>query len=42
MIDQDMCESCGKCVDACDEEAIVVVEGKMPKLPKKLTRVGKF
>lgn len=42
MIDQDMCEQCGKCVGACDEEAIVAVTGKLPKLPKKLTKVGKF
>lgn len=42
MIDQDMCEQCGECVDICDEGAIVQVEGKMPKLPKKLVRVGKF
>ena len=43
MIDQDMCEHCGECVSACDEEAIVKWEGaKLPKLPKKLTRVGKF
>lgn len=42
MIDQDMCENCGKCVGACDEEAIVAVTGKLPKLPKKLTKVGKF
>ena len=27
---------------ACDEEAIVAVTGKLPKLPKKLTKVGKF
>jgi len=43
MIDQDMCEQCGKCVGACDEDAIVKWEdGKLPKLPKKLTKVGKF
>lgn len=43
MIDQDMCEQCGKCVSACDEEAIVKwEEAKLPKLPKKLTKVGKF
>lgn len=42
MIDQDMCENCGKCAAACDEEAIVAWEGKLPKLPKKLTKVGKF
>ena len=42
MIDQDMCEHCGECVDSCPEGAIITVEGKMPKLPKKLTRVGKW
>lgn len=42
MIDQDMCEHCGKCVDVCEEGAIVKADGKLPKLPKKLTRVGKF
>ncbi|MBR3401299.1 MAG: 4Fe-4S binding protein [Parasporobacterium sp.] len=42
MIDQQMCEHCGECVDSCDEEAIVKWEGKLPKLPKKLTKVGKF
>ncbi len=42
MIDQDLCEQCGKCVSACDEEAIVEVTGKLPKLPKKLTKVGKW
>ena len=42
IIDQDMCEQCGACVDSCDEGAIVQVEGKMPRLPKKLVRVGKF
>lgn len=43
MIDQDMCEQCGKCVDVCDEDAIVKWEdAKLPKLPKKLTKVGKF
>lgn len=42
MIDPDMCENCGKCAAACDEGAIVAWEGKLPKLPKKLTKVGKF
>ncbi len=42
MIDQDMCEQCGKCVSACEEGAIVAVTGKLPKLPKKLTKVGRF
>lgn len=42
MIDQDMCEQCGKCVSACDEEAITAVSGRLPKLPKKLTKAGRF
>ena len=42
MIDQDLCEHCGKCVKACDDDAIVTVSGKLPKLPKKLTKVGKW
>lgn len=41
MIDPDMCTGCGKCVSSCDEEAIKVNDGTI-KLPKKLTRVGKF
>ena len=41
MIDQAMCTGCGKCVDACEEGAIVVNDGSI-KLPKKMTRVGKF
>lgn len=41
MIDQDMCTGCGDCVSSCDEDAIIVNDGKI-KLPKKLTKVGKF
>ena len=41
MIDQAMCTGCGDCVDSCDEDAIIVNDGKI-KLPKKLTKVGKF
>lgn len=42
MIDEDMCTKCGKCLTFCDEGAIIMVTGKKPKLPKKLTKVGKF
>lgn len=41
MVDPDMCTGCGSCVAACGEEAIVINDGSM-KLPKKLTKVGKF
>ena len=42
MIDNDMCEKCGKCMEVCEEDAIVVVGSVKPKLPKRLTRVGRF
>ena len=42
MIDEFECTKCGKCVEACEEEAIVLTAGKLPKLPSRLTKVGKF
>lgn len=42
MIDEDLCEKCGKCLAVCSEEAIIKVVGAKPKLPSRLTRVGKF
>ena len=41
MIDQDICEKCGKCVAAC-EEGCIKTATKLPKLPKKRTKVGKW
>ena len=41
IIDQDLCEQCGKCVAACDEGCIKTAT-KLPKLPKKKTKCGKF
>ncbi|MEX1377227.1 MAG: NADH-ubiquinone oxidoreductase-F iron-sulfur binding region domain-containing protein [Eubacteriales bacterium] len=42
MIDEFDCIKCGKCIDACEEDAIIKTEGKVPKLPRRLTKVGKF
>ena len=42
MIDEFECTKCGKCIEACENGAIVLVCGKPPKLPEKLTRVGRF
>jgi NADH-quinone oxidoreductase subunit F len=42
MIDEDLCTKCGKCVSVCEEGAIIKVTGSKPKLPQKLTKVGKF
>ena len=41
MIDQDLCEQCGKCVSSCDEGCIKTAT-KLPKLPKKKTKCGKW
>lgn len=42
MIDDFDCTKCGKCIEACPEDAIVQTTGKVPKLPNRLTKVGKF
>ena len=42
MIDDFDCTKCGKCIPVCEEEAIIKTTGKLPKLPTKLTKVGKF
>ena len=42
MIDEFDCIRCGKCIEACEEEAIIKTSGKLPKLPNRLTKVGKF
>lgn len=42
MIDELECNKCGKCLEACEYEAIVKTRGRLPKLPTRLTRCGKF
>lgn len=42
MIDEFDCDRCGKCITECSEEAIIKTSGKVPKLPDKLTKVGRF
>lgn len=42
MIDDFDCTKCGKCVGACEAGAIKQTAGRLPKLPDRLTRVGKF
>ena len=42
MIDEFDCTKCGKCIEACEEGAVIQTAGKLPKLPNRLTKVGKF
>lgn len=42
MIDEFDCTQCGKCMEVCEYDAIVQTNGKLPKLPDKLTKCGKF
>lgn len=42
MIDDIDCDKCGKCVEICEEGAVVKTAGKVPKLPNRLTKVGRF
>ena len=42
MIDEFDCTKCGKCIEACEEGAVMQTSGKLPKLPDRLTKVGKF
>lgn len=42
MIDEFDCSKCGKCMEACGEGAVIRTAGKLPKLPNRLTKVGKF
>ncbi len=42
MIDEFECTKCGKCIAACENEAIIQTTGRVPKLPTRLTKCGKF
>lgn len=42
MIDDFDCTKCGKCIAVCEEKAIIQSSGKLPKLPNRLTKVGRF
>ncbi|MCD8109700.1 MAG: 4Fe-4S binding protein [Clostridiales bacterium] len=42
MIDEFECNKCGKCLEVCESDAIIQTAGRVPKLPTRLTKVGKF
>lgn len=42
MVDDFDCTKCGQCVPVCPESAIVRTTGRVPKLPERFIKVGKF
>lgn len=42
MIDDMECDKCGKCIEVCGKQAIIKTNGKIPKLPDRLTKVGRL
>lgn len=42
MVDEFECTKCGKCISVCDNDAIIQTAGRVPKLPTRLTKCGKF
>jgi NAD-dependent dihydropyrimidine dehydrogenase PreA subunit len=42
IIDEFDCTKCGKCMDVCSDDAVMKTTGRLPKLPERLTRVGRF
>ena len=42
MIDEFDCTKCGKCIEACDYDAVIQTSGRVPKLPSRLIKCGKF
>lgn len=42
MIDEFDCTKCGACIKACEEEAIILTSDRLPRLPDRLTKVGRF
>jgi len=42
MIDEIDCTRCGECSKACPEKAVILTSGRVPKLPSRLTKCGRF
>lgn len=42
MIEDVDCTKCGKCMEVCLEDAIVRTTDRVPRIPDRLTRVGRF
>ena len=42
MLDDYDCTKCGACVEACPNGAIILTTGRVPKVPFRMTKVGRF
>lgn len=42
MIDEFDCTQCGKCLEVCEYDAVIQTNGKLPKLPDRLTKCGRY
>ncbi len=42
MINEMVCKRCGTCIKVCPNGAIQPMEGRKPKVPNRLTKVGRF
>ncbi len=42
MLDDFDCTKCGKCTEVCETGAIVITTGRVPRVPYRLTKVGRF
>ncbi|MCQ4728062.1 hypothetical protein NE664_15620 [Anaerotignum faecicola] len=42
MLDGFACSKCGRCIEACDAGAVIQTADRVPRLPDKLTKCGRF
>lgn len=42
IIDDLTCDKCGKCINVCSNHAVILTGGRVPRLPVRPTRVGRF